>query len=103
MSRTVPIATLALAAAALAGCRGTVLKPTPADALREQVQSLEIEVDRLSLQNRELEAALAEATAALAPGRLAERRPPGAALQAKALRPLESEPGGDLRGGDGRR
>ena len=42
MSRTVPIATLALAAAAIAGCRGTVLKPTPTDALREQVQSLEI-------------------------------------------------------------
>jgi hypothetical protein len=45
----------------IAGCRATVLKPTPADALREQVQSLEIEVDRLALRNRELEASLAKA------------------------------------------
>ena len=83
MSRTVPIATLALAAAALAGCRGTVLKPTPADALREQVQSLEIEVDRLSLQNRELEAALAEATAE-APSRSID--PEAAAARAHLVR-----------------
>jgi hypothetical protein len=52
---------LAATLSAIAGCRATVLKPTPADALREQVQSLEIEVDRLSMRNQELEAALAKA------------------------------------------
>ncbi len=84
MSRTAPIAMLAFAAAAaIAGCRGTVLKPTPADALREQVQSLEIEVDRLSMQNRELEAVLAEATAE-APNRTID--PEAAAAQAHLVR-----------------
>ncbi|MGA0174602.1 MAG: hypothetical protein ACO38V_01335 [Phycisphaerales bacterium] len=51
----------------IAGCRATVLKPTPADALREQVQSLEIEVDRLSMRNKELEAALARTLSAAPP------------------------------------
>lgn len=64
MIRSLPVAILSLAALVFAGCRGTALKPTPADRLREQVQSLEIEVDRLSMRNRELESALAEATMA---------------------------------------
>ena len=64
MRRPASIVAFAFVATACVGCRGTVLKPTPADRLREQVQSLEIEVDRLSMRNQELETALAEATAA---------------------------------------
>ncbi len=83
MNRVAPIMGLVLVAAALAGCRGTVLKPTPADRLREQVQSLEIEVDRLSMRNRELEAALAAATAETAAGSI---DPEAAAAQARLVR-----------------
>ncbi|MBM5816769.1 MAG: hypothetical protein FJ083_09350 [Cyanobacteria bacterium K_Offshore_surface_m2_239] len=58
----------------------------------------------VSLIVQPLEAATrrSDATAALAPETLAERRPPGAAFQAKALPPLEPELGGDFRGADAR-
>lgn len=49
---------VAVASVSIAGCRATVLKPTPEDRLREQVQSLEIEVESLAARNRELEASL---------------------------------------------
>ncbi len=63
MFRTVVVSTaVGLAVPHVPGCRATVLKPSAADSLREQVQSLEIEVDRLSQRNRELEIALEKAT-----------------------------------------
>jgi outer membrane murein-binding lipoprotein Lpp len=63
MFRMVLISTaLALAVPQVSGCRATALKPSPADSLREQVQSLEIEVDRLSLRNHELEVAVEKAS-----------------------------------------
>lgn len=61
LRRIALVSTLAATLPVFAGCRATVLKPTPADSLREQVQSLEIELARVSDRNRELEAALAKA------------------------------------------
>ena len=62
--RTTPlrgwIACSALFTAMIVGCKGTALAPTPADRLREQVQTLETQVAMLEGRNRELEAAIAD-------------------------------------------
>ena len=63
------LSSLGIAAMALAGCHATVFTPSPADALREQVQALEAKNSALESRVEELNAQLSsKSEAAAKPG-----------------------------------
>lgn len=90
---------LSVVAAALAGAGGAGERGCAGGAYQER-QTAQRGADQRPVGFRPVRAA---GVAVPRSGRVAqEPQPPGAALQAKALRPLASEPGGERRGGDAR-